>query len=465
MKFDIIDTQEHSHADFSALLAFSSPEHAKESTKAINDSQWANSQSLTLGQSGAFQVGSHVMFNTYGEKAYGEIIDMLKKLPVPETEHEIYELYSSMWNSLADPDAPYSEARDLAILFFTKVLPGATVEALEGPKGHMFAITYRNKKFRAALCWDAPEGPRLKFVPEGNNSSDQDFTIYEGNEDIRKIFDDFIEGAKSSRTTPAKAMFALLATTDTSRPLAKATRKKIHGIANLFFQSYLPEATFSDCCVDYSSDCSGNSHECEWVEVWFGYKGREYHVDFVSTIDSDYINLWSTDKDCNLDVAKVTPESLANTISTMDRDGYFPETHKETPEEKIFNLINNTTMPDSVFVSAGKEFLAEYLPEATFCSFNTDRHAEESWYALWFKVNESDFRLDFNLHSDNTRGYELHEVYEDGDMGSDLPANPKTLRETIAKEPPKKSLEDRVARLETLVGQIQEEIKTIKKHI
>ena len=322
MKFDIIATQEYSRADFSAILAFGSPEHARISAKAINDSQWANTQRVTLGQSGAFQVGTHVMFNTYGVYAYGKIIDMLKKLAVPSTESD---LYSSMWNSLVDPDAPYSEARDFVILFFTKVLPGATAEALEGGKDHMFAITYRNKKFIAEMYWSTPEGPRILFFTEENNTSDPDFAFYEGSEDIediRKIFDDFIDKQKpagESKVTPESAMFAAMKDIDFAKALPKDTERKLKGIANLFLQSWLKEATLIG--VEASDDIAA----VNWVEVWFQYKGKKFHVDFCMEDGNNTLCLYATNKyQENIDCAYVTVDTLQEKIDSVDDAGYFP---------------------------------------------------------------------------------------------------------------------------------------------
>lgn len=642
MEFDIIATQEHSHADFSALLAFSSSEEATISTKAINDSQWANTQSLTPGQSGAFQVRKHVMFNTYSKAAYGEIIDMLKKLPVPATDDDISKLYKEMWTSLVDIDAPYSEARDFAIPFFTKVLPGATVEAMEHDEEESwFIITYRGEVFRAKLLCDG-EDTRIKVfasgIPDWRKPS---FSIYEGNEeDVKKNFDDFIDqqfsgnpeeaifnlvnsipnlsqatesDIKTSKATllaAAKAfitkhipgatnigdtecgsygferydcdpdlkdwyierygkgnwadvwfyyngnefwleflvtskkneirlwsvhedgsdsaycvvtadnikfaidsvddehifngnavkIFEILKKLDLDNnsiedadKIFKKNKKSLNKAAMAYLDDYLPKVKFDDCVYDCSGDCERYGDDCEWVELWFFHKRKNYHIDFV-VYDNGTVKLFLCSAKKNyeiIDSVVTTPEGIKEFLKSVDKEGHFAKTEEKivNTEEKIIEILKSaptdkhiSDKDNSTYAEAGIEFLKQYLPEATYDSSETEGASNEyGWYALFFTYKGNGFRLEINRNCDTHEvWYEFRNIDKEGNLSSDYVVDyeicPKNLKrlaeepieeetleeETIEEEP---SIETRVTKLENLMDQVQKEIKEIKKKI
>lgn len=586
MEFDIIATQEHSHADFSALLAFSSSEEATISTKAINDSQWANTQSLTPGQSGAFQVRKHVMFNTYSKAAYGEIIDMLKKLPAPATDGDISKLYKDMWNSLVDIDAPYSEARDFAIPFFTKVLPGATVETMENDgEDNMVIITYRGEVFRAKLLCDG-EDTRIKVFASGiPDFAKPSFSIYEGNEeDIKKIFDDFVD-TQAFSGNPEEAIFNLVNSlqnprqaTDSDKAtllsaatafitkhipgatnigdtecgsygfdsydsdpdlkdwsierygkgnwadvwfyyngnefwleflvtskkneirlwsvhedgsdnaycvvtadnikfaidsvddehifngnavkifeilkkldldnnciedankIFKKNKKSINKAAMAYLDDYLPKVKFDDCVYDCSGYCERYGDDCEWIELWFFHKKKNYHIDFV-VYDNGTVKLFLCSANKNyeiIDSVVTTPEGIKEFLKSVDKEGHFVK-----PEEKIFEILPNATKEVYLsddnhpeYIEASKEFLNKYLPDATFDCADSNGNGDNAWFNIRFVYNGHKFGLDFTRADSKggTRSYEIYEIFKDGDYTGEFSVTPETLRETIKKE-------------------------------
>jgi len=328
MKYTEIAFQKHSQADLSGIIRLESEYLASKAVEEIRKSKWVNSPStVELGESGAFQVGGHVVFNTFSQDAYDSILDLVVDLDI----HDPESLGRELWNSLVDTDRPYREARDFAILLFPQLLPGATAEAIgkeQDKKDCEFTLSYRGTKFTAYLFW-AGENTRIMFFADPKVptcDAEPDIEVYEETDEyeIKKHFDDFVE---KNKVTPVTAMFKALDTLDTSRKIPAKTAEQLKITASLFFRSYLPEATMSEIAADGDEDC-------QWIEAWFLYKGTEFHVDFVSrpAEKTEYLNLWSTRSGVNVDVAKVTPESLRETIESLDDNRHFQETTEETQE-------------------------------------------------------------------------------------------------------------------------------------
>ena len=139
------------------------------------------------------------------------------------------------------------------------------------------------------------------------------------------------------KVTPETAMFDLMGKIDFSKLIPKDTEKKIKGIANLFFQSWLKEATI------IGLEASDNVETVKWVEAWFNYKGKKYHLDFCMEDGNNTLCLYTTNKyQENVDCAYVTVDTLQEKIDSVDDTGHFPENTKVEPEAPEANPRENS---------------------------------------------------------------------------------------------------------------------------
>ena len=469
MKFDIIATQEHSHADFSALLLFSSAYLAKHSTKAINDSEWANTQKLTRGESGAFQVGKYVMLNTYSKQAFENISKLVKSLPdtFPPCQEELKELWEDLWDSLNDDTEPYSVTREHALDYFKEAFPDATVET-DPEFEHKFTLKYRGETFTCSLHHDEYDdrdsriilykGDTCKFPLDYSLERDNDTKA------VKKIFDDSIDPV-THRVTPETAMFDLLKTIDFSKNLPKATERKLKGIANLFFQSWLKEAKFL-FDVEETDEIDDNLH---WLEVWFEYKGNKFHIDFFVEDGKNTLNLWTTNEyEENVDNTYVTVDNLQETIDSVTEDGHFPESSKEEPEDNwvfpnnifMFDMAGTVKDAEDRFVEFIMRFPGISYESGIYDYTHGKDYDEITFYARYkgetisvtFRQEEGKVNVSLGTH----RSIAISPVKDVDSLDKEIA---RFLR------PEQKSLEERLDKVEHLIADLQHEVKEIKKKI
>ena len=187
MNYTTIATQQHSDCDIAGIFQFKSTGLAKAAAAAINDSHWVSTKGRVQdGNTGAFQVGNCVVFNSYSEVAFDGISKLVNDLHAPDAEREA--LWFDLWASLTDENTPYPETRDLAIEYFTQLLPGATVDKVDDDK--QFSIRYNGKKFIAQLEWDGGNTRIMVFVDHKGPIYDKpDFNICEVTADVKQTFD------------------------------------------------------------------------------------------------------------------------------------------------------------------------------------------------------------------------------------------------------------------------------------
>lgn len=314
MKFITLAEHEHSKADFAGIFEFKSNGLAKAAAAAINDSQWANAKGrVQEGDTGAFQVGHYVVFNSYSEEAFAGISKLVEDLHAPEAEREA--LWDEFWESLSDEDTPYIKARELAVDYLTQVLPGATVKKADAETD--IFIKYNGTQFIAQLYWDGPDSCIMVFIDSRAASAHLSvFDIYDDTADVKQVFDLHVKGV-----TPESAMFAAMKDIDFSKALPKNTETKLKGIASLFFQSWLKDASLVGV---EASDDSDDSAAAASVEAWFNYQGKKYHLDFCME-EGNTLCLYTTNKyQENVDCAYVTVDTLQEKIDSVDDTGHFP---------------------------------------------------------------------------------------------------------------------------------------------
>lgn len=325
MKFITLAEHEHSKADFAGIFEFHNNGLAKAAAAAINDSQWANAKGrVQEGYTGAFQVGHYVVFNSYSEEAFAGISKLVKDLHAPEAEREA--LWDDFWTSLSDANTPYSAARELAVDYLTQVLPGATVKKADAETD--ISIKYNGTTFIAQLDWNGPDSCIMVFIDSRAASANLSvFDIYDDTADVKQAFDLHVKGV-----TPESAMFAAMKDINFSKALPKNTETKLKGIANLFFQSWLKDASL----VGVETICEIES--VKWVEACFLYKGKTYHLDFCMEGDNT-LCLYTTNKyQENVDCTYVTVDTLQEKIDSVDDTGYFPGHAPGCTREEVHGL-------------------------------------------------------------------------------------------------------------------------------
>lgn len=77
MKFDILSSYKYSQCDYSAILKFENWNKASEAVRIIGNKPYTT-ENLTIGESGAFQVGPYVMLNVFSKETYLDLIQELR---------------------------------------------------------------------------------------------------------------------------------------------------------------------------------------------------------------------------------------------------------------------------------------------------------------------------------------------------------------------------------------------------
>lgn len=103
--------------------------------------------------------------------------------------------------------------------------------------------------------------------------------------------------------------------------------RRIDKLAARFIAENIPGATYIEHETYYEDPT-------RWIEAWFDYEGKRFHVDFCLEEDRNWLNLWSINPSdgYNVDVTVVTPDTIKDAISRMDPDGQFqPDETGSTP--------------------------------------------------------------------------------------------------------------------------------------
>ena len=466
MKFDIIAQQKHSSSDFAGIFQFKNETLAKTAVEAINDKPWGNTKGrVQLGYTGAFQVGNCVAFNAYSEDAFAIIRKTVESLNSEEIE--LKELWEDLWDSLNDDTEPYSVTREHALDYFKEAFPDATVET-DPEFEHKFTLKYRGETFTCSLHHDEYDdrdsriilykGDTCKFPLDYSLERDNDTKA------VKKIFDDSIDPV-THRVTPETAMFDLLKTIDFSKNLPKATERKLKGIANLFFQSWLKEAKFL-FDVEETDEIDDNLH---WLEVWFEYKGNKFHIDFFVEDGKNTLNLWTTNEyEENVDNTYVTVDNLQETIDSVTEDGHFPVKSKVEPEDNwvfpknifMFDMAGTVKDAEDRFVEFIKRF-PEISYESGIYDYINDQEFDEITFFVRYKGEN--LSVTFAEDEDEVK-VSLGNLKEFGVWPVE---DVNQLDKAIARylHPEKKSLEERLDKVERLIADLQDEVTEIKKKI
>ena len=155
------------------------------------------------------------------------------------------------------------------------------------------------------------------------------FNVY----DERAYFDiiqELRDAAPAYQPEPAggieAVLYGILADHKPGKETNKRTRR-VDKLAARFITENIPGATYLEHDTYYENPT-------RWIEAWFDYDGRRFHVDFCLEEGRNWLNLWSTnlsDGD-NVDVTVVTPDTITDAIDRMDPDGHFqPADTDSTP--------------------------------------------------------------------------------------------------------------------------------------
>ena len=144
---------------------------------------------------------------------------------------------------------------------------------------------------------------------------------------------------------PAKSVFhiyEILDRIDQRNAIPQKTRKDIKAEAETILGTYLPGATYEDPVADNSSECEHdeNDPECDWLELWFNYQGKKFHLDFIKYANGNTgLRLWiAGNDDVNISFSDTTLQSLKETADSMVKEQTPPE-DPETRTQRLFDEI------------------------------------------------------------------------------------------------------------------------------
>ena len=180
MDFEIIAKDSWSKEDYSAILKFKDSVSAQVAMKEINRNELVKDNvEIAKGQSGAVAIGNCVVFNTESKSTFDELIGLVKGLDYAVDSKELNDLHDAMWKSLSDVHQPYRKARDLAILFLAKGLPGSVVTANEqnASDDDKIDVEYGGQKFSAVLHW-AESDSYIRVSLLGDNEFEDSFDLH-----------------------------------------------------------------------------------------------------------------------------------------------------------------------------------------------------------------------------------------------------------------------------------------------
>ena len=201
MDFEIIAKDSWSNEDYSAILKFKDPVSAKAAMKEINRNELVKDNvEIAKGHSGAVAIGDCVVFNTESKSSFDELIGLVKGMDYVVSSKELDDLHDAMWKSLADVHQPYCKARDLAIRFFAKSLPGSVVTANEcASDDEKLDVEYGGRLFSAALRWREDSACYIRVNLVGDNEFENSFDLYECNDDPTPFFDGLLGKADAGK--------------------------------------------------------------------------------------------------------------------------------------------------------------------------------------------------------------------------------------------------------------------------
>ena len=185
--------------------------------------------------------------------------------------------------------------------------------------GHVRALIQFSGKWTARAAEDRIAGLPVEDLYEDSGSFFAVGKFLAINVYSDEVYGEILAALDDEKVTPETAMFDLMGKIDFSKLIPKDTETKLKGIASLFLQSWLKEATI------IGLEASDNVETVKWVEAWFNYKGKKYHLDFCMEDGNNTLCLYTTNKyQENVDCAYVTVDTLQEKIDSVDDAGYFP---------------------------------------------------------------------------------------------------------------------------------------------
>lgn len=381
MKFNILSSYAYSRTDVSAIFKFDTWENAREAVRIISSKPYAT-ETLTIGEYGAFRVGTYVMLNVYSESEYLHLV-----------------------RELSDTAAPTLS-------------------------------------------------PVLHQEPAG----------------IPAVLYDIISDRKQRQ--------------ETNERTSRIEARRIDKLAAQFIKENLPGATYIEHDVDLENPT-------RWIEAWFDYEGKRFHVDFCLEEGRKWLNLWSTNLSdgYNVDVTVVTPDTIKEAIASMDSDGRFPngrfqpdETVKTCASEEIFDILDSDidTLHDfkehrEALDGLAAEYLAANFPEAVFTGTSIKIEEDRKILTIAFSYGDEAFEIRFKLWSpglkavwlgldDSSRKVTEHwklKTLADELIGETMG---KTTREPAPEPANEPSADARIAALEKDVAYLKDAVtKLLKK--
>jgi hypothetical protein len=206
MKYEVIEHEKLSGADFAAIIKFDSYPDALAAVKAINESDETNTPgSASVGNTGAVRVGKYVVFNAYSQACYDKFLKIVGSIesPAEPRESSVDSLARTLWDGMADGDCEVIDDRDAAIAYLCAMFPGAkaTIISLES----CFYFDYDGMEYGVTLDYDRDENNELrgeKIIVSDCNDKMKPVTIDRDTSDVKGTLEKFFKKAKSAGDSP-----------------------------------------------------------------------------------------------------------------------------------------------------------------------------------------------------------------------------------------------------------------------
>jgi len=190
---------------------------------------------------------------------------------------------------------------------------------------------------------------------------------------------------------------------ETNERTSRIESRRIDKLAARFIAENIPGATYIEHETYYEDPT-------RWIEAWFDYEGKRFHVDFCLEEGRKWLNLWSTNLSdgYNVDVTVVTPDTIKDTIASMDPDGRFQPDEKvpSCASEEIFDILKSDieTMHDfdeqhEALDGLADEYLAANFPEAVFTGTSILIEDARKILTIAFSYGDEAFEIRFKLWS------------------------------------------------------------------
>jgi hypothetical protein len=487
MKYEIIEHEKLSRADFAAIIQFDSCNDAMTAAKAINESSYTNSPGIASeGNTGAFRVGKYVVFNAYNQACYDKFLKIISSLesPAGPGESSVDSLARTLWDGMYDKYRTIEDDTDAAVDYIRAMFPEA--EAFR-EDADCYYFDYDGGKYFIKLEYSIDATGKIRYgkiVVRDYDNKMKPVNIDRDTVDVKGTLEKFFKKAKPAGDSKTPAGDSKTPAGDSKTPAGDSKDSDVDSLAKTLWDGMADP----DCKAGYDMDAATDYLRAMFPEVeiiseqlesfYFDYDGVKYGI----TLKYD------RDENNQLHGGKIIVSDYDDTMEpvTIDRD---TDDVKGTLE-KFFKKAKPADSTDS-----DVETLARTLWDGMtdpVREVHVDRDAAIAYFRAMFpgaetSVNGADsFYFDYCgvkytmvLDYDRDENDELHGgkiiVYDHKNVPVIIDCFTRDVKGTLEKffkkakpagdSPDEPSLMDRLDKVDAEIKKLNNEIWKIKKSI